>query len=162
MELLNFSDAVHELTDSPQVWESLGMTISAEQAAMLAQHQRTALRDAGRVDFGDGVLKKLVAAFCDSPYIQTNDWADTPKSPAYPSDRSPYIQANDWADTLAQLTELFYTLKNETRDQLGDDALIAAMAARFNGGAGGSLGALGTTEPAWFLCFDKERGAYEF
>ena len=140
MELLNFSDAVHELTDSPQVWESLGMTISAEQAAMLAQHQRTALRDAGRVDFGDGVLKKLVAAFCDSPYIQTNDWADT----------------------LAQLTELFYTLKNETRDQLGDDALIAAMAARFNGGAGGSLGALGTTEPAWFLCFDKERGAYEF
>ena len=139
MELSNFF-AVHELTDSPQVWESLGMTVSAEQAAMLAQHQRAALRDAGRVDFGDGVLKKLAAAFCDSPYIQ----------------------ANDWADTLAQLTELFYTLKNETRDQLGDDALIAAMAARFNGGAGGSLVALGTTEPAWFLCFDKERGAYEF
>lgn len=102
MELLNFSDAVHELTDSPQVWESWGIAISTEQAAMLVQHQRAALRDTGRVDFGDGVLKKLTAAFCDSPYIQ----------------------ANDWADTLAQLTELFYTLKNETRDQLGDDALI--------------------------------------
>ena len=115
------------------------MTISAEQAAMLVQHQRAALRDVGRVDFGGGVLKKLAAAFCGSPYIQ----------------------ANNWADTLAQLTELFYALKNETRDQLGDDALIAAMAARFNGDAGGSLDALAATEPVWFLRFDKERVAYE-
>ena len=102
-------------------------------------HQRAALRDVVRVDFGGGVLKKLAAAFCGSPYIQ----------------------ANNWADTLAQLTELFYALKNETRDQLGDDALIAAMAARFNGDAGGSLDALTATEPAWFLRFDKERVAYE-
>ena len=140
MELSNFSAAIHELTDSPQVWESWGMAISAEQAAMLVRHQRAALWDAGRVDFGGGVLKKLATAFCGSPYIQ----------------------ANDWTDTLAQLTELFYALKNETRDQLGDDALIAAMAARFNGGAGGSLDALAATEPAWFLCFDEEWSAYEF
>lgn len=139
MELSIFSSAAHELADNPQVWEVCGMTISAEQAAMLVQHQRAALRDVGRVDFGGGVLKKLAAAFCGSPYIQ----------------------ANNWADTLAQLTELFYALKNETQDQLGDDALIAAMAARFNGDAGGSLDALAATEPAWFLRFDKERVAYE-
>lgn len=76
MELLNFSDAVHELTDSPQVWESWGIAISTEQAAMLVQHQRAVLRDTGRVDFGGEVLKKLATAFCGSPYIQTNDWAD--------------------------------------------------------------------------------------
>ena len=139
MELSIFSSAAHELADNPQVWEVCGMTISAEQAAMLVQHQRAALRDVGRVDFGGGVLKKLAAAFCGSPYIQ----------------------ANNWADTLAQLTELFYALKNETRDQLGDDALIAAMAARFNGDAGGSLDALAATEPVWFLRFDKERVTYE-
>lgn len=139
MELSIFSSAAHELADNPQVWEVCGMTISAEQAAMLVQHQRAVLRDVGRVDFGGGVLKKLAAAFCGSPYIQ----------------------ANNWADTLAQLTELFYALKNETRDQLGDDALIAAMAARFNGDAGGSLDALAATEPVWFLRFDKERVAYE-
>ena len=115
------------------------MAISAEQAALLVQHQRAVLRDTGRVDFGGGFLKKLAAAFCGSPYIQ----------------------ANDWIDTLAQLMELFYALKNETRDQLGDEGIIAAMAARFNGGAGGSLDALTATRPAWFLCFDKERGAYE-
>ena len=139
MELSNFSAAIHELADSPQVWESCGMTISAEQAAMLVRHQRAVLRDAGRVGFGGGVLKKLAAAFCGSPYIQ----------------------ATNWTDTLAQLTELFYALKNETHDQLGDDALIAAMAARFNGDAGGSLDALAATEPAWFLCFGEERSVYE-
>lgn len=58
----------------------------------------------------------------------------------------------------AQLTGLFYELKNETRDRLGDDALIAAMAARFNGEAGGSPEALADTEPAWFLQFAAEGG----
>ena len=85
------------------------------------------------------ILKKLAEAFCDFPYIQPCDWADT----------------------LAQLTELFYALKNETRDQLGDDTLIAAMAARFNGGAGGSLDALAETDPAWFLRFTGERSTHE-
>lgn len=139
MELSFLPAAARELTDSARVWEAWGMTISPEQAAMLVRRQAEVLRDTGRVDFGGGVLKKLAEAFCDSPYIQ------------------PY----DWADTLAQLTELFYALKSETRDQLGDDPLIAAMAARFNGDAGASLDALAETDPAWFLRFDGERSAYE-
>ena len=139
MELFHLPAAARELTDSARVWEAWGMTISPEQAAMLVRHQAETLRDTGRVDFGGGVLKKLAEAFCDSSYIQPCDWADA----------------------LAQLTELFYALKNETRDQLGDDALIAAMAARFNNQAGGSLDALAETDPAWFLRFDGERSAYE-
>lgn len=139
MELSFLPAAARELTDSARVWEAWGMTISPEQAVMLVRRQAEVLRDTGRVDFGGGVLKKLAEAFCDSPYIQPCDWADT----------------------LAQLTELFYALKNETRDQLGDDTLIAAMAARFNGDAGASLDALAETDPAWFLRFDGERSAYE-
>lgn len=139
MELPFLPAAARELTDSARVWEAWGMTISPEQAVMLVRRQAEVLRDTGRVDFGGGVLKKLAEAFCDSPYIQPCDWADT----------------------LAQLMELFYALKNETRDQLGDDTLIAAMAARFNSGAGGSLDALAETAPAWFLRFDGERSAYE-
>lgn len=90
--------------------------------------------DTGRIDFGGGVLKKLADAFCGSPYIQ----------PA------------DWAGTLAELTTIFYVLKNETRDLVGDDALIAAMAARFQT-VGGSLEALASTEPIRFLRNAAER-----
>ena len=139
MELSHLPAAARELTDGSHVWEAWGMTISPEQAAMLVRHQAEVLRDTGRIDFGGGVLKKLAETFCGSPYIQSADWTDT----------------------LAQLTEIFYTLKNETRDHLGDDALIAAMAARFNGGAGGSLDALAEADPTWFLRFDGERSAHE-
>ena len=86
------------------------------------------------IDFGGGVLKKLADAFCGSPYIQ----------PA------------DWAGTLAELTTIFYALKNETRDLVGDDTLIAAMAARFQT-VGGSLEALASTEPIRFLRNTAER-----
>ena len=139
MELSFLPAAARELTDSARVWEAWGMTISPEQAVMLVRRQAEVLRDTRRVDFGGGVLKKLAEAFCDSPYIQPCDWADT----------------------LAQLTELFYALKNETRDQLGDDTLIAAMAARFNGDAGASLDALAETDPAWFLRLTGERSTHE-
>ena len=110
------------------------MVLSPRQAVMLAQHQAAALPDTGRIDFGGGGLKKLADAFCGSPYIQ----------PA------------DWAGTLAELTTIFYALKNETRDLVGDDALIAAMAARFQT-VGGSPEALASTEPIRFLRNAAER-----
>lgn len=103
------------------------MVLSPRQAVMLAQHQAAALPDTGRIDFGGGVLKKPADAFCGSPYIQ----------PA------------DWAGTLAELTTIFYVLKNETRDLVGDDALIAAMAARFQT-VGGSLEALAEIRQSCF------------
>lgn len=133
MKLSNLPAAAGELIAGCRVWEQFGMVLSPRQAVMLAQHQ-AALLDTGRIDFGGGVLKKLADAFCGSPYIQPDDWADT----------------------LAELTTIFYSLKNETRDLLGDDALIAAMAARFHA-VGGSLEALTSTEPIRFLRNAAER-----
>lgn len=131
MKLSNLPAAAGELIAGCQVWEQFGMVLSPRQAVMLAQHQAAALL---RIDFGGGGLKKLADAFCGSPYIQ----------PA------------DWAGTLAELTTIFYALKNETRDLVGDDALIAAMAARFQT-VGGSLEALASTEPIRFLRNAAER-----
>lgn len=135
MKLSNLPAAAGELIAGCQVWEQFGMVLPPpRQAVMLAQHQAAALPDTGRIDFGGGVLKKLADAFCGSPYIQ----------PA------------DWANTLAELTTIFYALKNETRDLVGNDALIAAMAARFHT-VGGSLEALASTEPIRFLRNAAER-----
>lgn len=131
MKLSNLPAAAGELIAGCQVWEQFGMVLSPRQAVMLAQHQAAALL---RIDFGGGGLKKLADAFCGSPYIQ----------PA------------DWAGTLAELTTIFYALKNETRDLVGDDALIAAMAARFQT-VGGLLEALASTEPIRFLRNTAER-----
>jgi len=125
-----------ELAQSNRVSRKFGLDLSPAQADMLARRQVEALREAGRIEFGGGILKKLVLAFCDSPFIQPEDWADT----------------------LAQLQTIFYELKNETKDRLGDDDLIFRMTARFNGAAGGSLDALESTPPEWFFHPEAERG----
>ena len=96
---------------------AFGQPLSAAQAQMLLTCQSETLLHLGRVDFSGGILPKLIQAFAPSPYILTEDWAQT----------------------LAQLTQLFYAFKNETQDAVPDDDLIAAMADRFNGKCGGSL-----------------------
>lgn len=125
-----------ELTKSNRVSQKFGLVLSPTQADMLAQRQAEALRETGRIEFCNGILKKLALVFCDSPFIQPEDWADT----------------------LAQLQTIFYELKNETKDRLGDDDLLFRMAARFNGTAGGSLDALESTPPEWFFRPGAEYG----
>lgn len=125
-----------ELAKSNRVTRKFGLTLSPAQAEMLARMQTEALRETGRIELGGGILKKLALAFCDSPFIQSENWADT----------------------LARLQTIFYELKNETGDRVGDDELIFRMAARFNGAAGGFLDALESTPPEWFLCLGADCG----
>ena len=84
---------------------------------MLRAARQEALRDAGRVEFGESALSHLVRAFCGSPWVERETWAET----------------------LAALQELFYLLRGEVR---GSDAELAvAMASVFNK-SGGELTAL--------------------
>ena len=108
-----------------------GLPLTAAQAESLLAHQEQTLLNLGRVDFSGGILPKLAAAFADSPYVL----------------------AEDWADTLAQLTELFYAFKFETRD-----ALLAAMRKRFDGACGGSLEALADCRAEDLFCAVQEGG----
>lgn len=109
--------AVAELKQSNALSERFGLSLSDGEIENLVKSRFDALADTGRIEMGEGVIKKLVYAFCDSPYI-TRD---------------------EYAETLAELQDVFYALKNESEDMMSDDELIEAMAALFNGRAGGSL-----------------------
>ena len=131
--------------DAPQTLCALSararLPLTAAQAESLLAHQEQTLLNLGRVDFSGGILPKLAAAFAGSPYVL----------------------AEDWADTLAQLTELFYAFKFETRDALADDALaddalLAAMRKRFDGACGGSLEALADCRAEDLFCAAQEGG----
>lgn len=121
--------AAKELAESNRISQKFGLTLSPAETSMLVKSRAEALRETGRIEFGGGTLKKLALAFCDSPFIQQSDWANT----------------------LSRIQAIFYELKNETADRLGDDALISRMATRFNGAAGGSLDALESTPPKQLL-----------
>ena len=76
-----------------------------------------ALRNTGRVEFGEGILGKLIRAFCDAPELQQSEYEET----------------------LSKLQALFYYYKNECADTLSDDELITALRLIYSERAHGSL-----------------------
>ena len=114
-----------------------GLTLRENEIAELVESRAEALRAAGRIEFGGGILPKLIRAICDSPFIMQEDYAAV----------------------LSELQEAFYRFKNETMDRLTDDELIALMVKAFNGRAQGSAEYLAEMSlEALLHCAGDERG----
>lgn len=109
--------AVLELRECNGLSAQYGLTLSETQIQEVVARRFDALLGSGRIEFGEGVLRKLIYAFCDSPYIE---------------------QA-DYEDTLLTLQDAFYYFKNESNDRIPDDELIGFMKIVFDGRAQGSL-----------------------
>lgn len=106
--------AIQNMNDYTQ---QFGLTLSEEEAGLLACARRESLKEQQRVEFGGGILEKLMRAFCESAYIYQEIWADT----------------------LTRLQDIFYLYKNESMDELTDDELIEVMREAFDGECQGSL-----------------------
>lgn len=112
-----------ELRECNDLTMKYGLFLSEQQIQDLTERRFAALKDTGRIEFGQGILKKLVEEFCDSPYI---------------------MQAN-YEDTILELQDSFYYFKNESMDRIPDDELIAFMKRHFDGICQGSLDYLSGT-----------------
>ena len=127
---------VDEIMESNGVSSRFGLTLTEVQAAALVKTRSESLQDSGRIEFGSGIISKLIYAFCDSPYIN----------------------AASYESTLHELIGLFYYYKNETRDVIGDDELIAYMKKSFDGVCCGSLELLSGRElDRLARCLDGDR-----
>ena len=93
-----------------------GLTLTEADITELVELRGEALRATGRVEFGGGILPKLIRAFCKSPYVDTYNYAAT----------------------LGDLQDAFYYFKNECQDRFSDDELIDFMEQVFNGRAQGA------------------------
>lgn len=109
--------AVQELRECNAVTEKFGLVLSELQIQRLVNERFEALQANGRIEFGEGILKKLIRAFCSSPYIDQHSYEDT----------------------IAEMQDIFYYFKNESDDRLTDDELISFMKQTFDGRAQGSL-----------------------
>ena len=126
-----------ELQDCNKISSKYGLCLSETQVQNLIEKRFKALKDMGRIEFGEGILKKLIYAFCDSPYVYRDDYGET----------------------LLELQEIFYYFKNESEDKIPDDELIEFMKDTFNGIAQGSIEYLSGTSLE-DLCRNK-RGRHE-
>lgn len=100
-----------------QKTEKFGLALTEEEARQLVLICREKLKEQQRVEFGEGILPKLIWTFCDSPYI----------------DQNTYIK------TISRLQEIFYFYKNESMDEFTDDELLEYMKKAFDGECNGSL-----------------------
>lgn len=103
-EELRVIEACNEKTDG-----RFGLSLSKEQARELIAGRNESLRKYQRVEFGKGILDKLIYTFCDSQFID---------------------QAH-YTEILKELQDIFYQFKNESMDRLTDDELLEFMREQF-------------------------------
>lgn len=109
--------AVSEILKCNEITRHYMLTLTQQQAAELVETRSLSLRDTGRIEFGGGIIDRIIKEFCSSPYI----WQD------------------NYAQTLNDLIEIFYYYKNETLDMVSDHDLIKIMKKCFDGECQGSL-----------------------
>ncbi|MDP4146435.1 MAG: DUF6323 family protein [Bacillota bacterium] len=94
-----------------------GLRLSDRDIKAILQARKEALSITGRVEFGGGIITKIISSFCDSPYI---------------------LQDN-YVEIIEDLLETFYYYKNETLDEISDDELISFMKEYFDNKCQGDL-----------------------
>jgi hypothetical protein len=122
----NQTEAVNEIVKYNDFTENYGLVLTHQQAVELVETRAYALKTNLRIEFGRGVIDKIIKEFCDSPYISMYNYAET----------------------LHELIEMFYYFKNETLDLISDDDLIKFMKKAFDGVCQGSLEMLSGRELA--------------
>lgn len=118
--------AVMEIEKCNDFTATFGLILTHYDAVELVETRTLALKNNERIEFGGGIIEKIIRKFCDSPYLSKHNYVET----------------------LHDLIELFYYYKNETLDLMTDDDLIEFMRKSFNGSCQGSLELLSGRELA--------------
>ena len=78
--------------------ERFGLTLSEQDAELIVEERKKSLKEQRRVEFGEGIVPKIIYEFCDSDFIDQNNYVDT----------------------IIRLQEIFYLFKNEMQDEITD------------------------------------------
>ena len=86
-----------------------GLSLTEQEAGLIVSEGQSALREQRRVEFGEGIAPKIIYEFCDSDFIDQNNYVET----------------------IIRLQEIFYQYKNEMLDEISDDELLHFMKEQF-------------------------------
>ena len=115
--LIQGQNQIEKVMECNEYTQKFGLALTKEDALVLSDDRKDALVRQQRVEFGQGILQKLIFTFCDSPYIYQENYVDT----------------------IGKLQDIFYLYKNEAMDELTDDELLHFMKKAFDGECQGSL-----------------------
>lgn len=110
LELLSDTNQLATVMDTNQYTEQFGLTLSEQDAQLILDNRKAALRTQQRIEFGESIVPKIIREFCDSSYIDQNTYAET----------------------IMRLQEIFYLYKNEMNDEITDDELLYLMRKQYD------------------------------
>ncbi len=96
---------------------NFNLLLSDTEIQELVEHRKEVLDKNGRIEFGGGVMQKIIMEFADSPYLYQDVYFST----------------------LVELQECFYYFKNESLEEISDDELIKIMKYYFDDVCQGSI-----------------------
>ncbi|MCI9623790.1 MAG: hypothetical protein HFI23_10730 [Lachnospiraceae bacterium] len=120
MILLQQKNQLAKVLETNEMTARYGLVLTQQDAELLAAERSHVLKRERRVEFGPGILPKVIEQFCDSDFIDQNNYVDT----------------------LLRLQEIFYLYKNEMQDEISDEELLHFMKEQFEGVCFGDLGYL--------------------
>lgn len=107
--LLQQQSQLGKVMETNQKTAPYGLFLSEQDAELLIEEHHHALQEQKRVEFGGGITPKIIYEFCDSDFIDQNNYVDT----------------------IIKLQEIFYLYKNEMQDEITDDELLHFMKEQF-------------------------------
>ena len=110
MNLLSSQNQIQKILEVNQKTARYGLELTEADAKTLSETRNSELRRQQRIEFGEGILPKLIDAFCDSPYMDQGTYAET----------------------LIRLQEIFFLYKNEMLDEISDDELLQFMREQYD------------------------------
>ncbi len=91
------------------VSERYGLMLTEEEARLVVEERVRTLQETRRVEFGPGIISKIISEFCDSEYIHQDNYTEM----------------------LIRLQDIFYLYKNEMMDEISDEELLHFMKEQF-------------------------------
>lgn len=123
LDMLQNKNQLSKVIETNRFTEQFGLTLSQQDAQLILENRKTTLSEQKRVEFGEGIVPKMIHEFCDSDYIDQNNYVDT----------------------IIRLQEIFYLYKNEMNDEITDDELIHLMKEQYENLCFGDLEYLEST-----------------
>ena len=110
MVLLQQQNQLAKVVETNRVTQQYGLVLSEKDAELIVAERSNALKPQRRVEFGEGIIPRIIYEFCDSDFIDQNNYVET----------------------LIRLQEIFYLYKNEMQDEISDDELLHFMREQFD------------------------------
>lgn len=109
MVLLQQQTWLDQVIKTNQTAERFGLVLTEQDARLILEKRKASLQEQKRVEFGEGITTKIIYEFCDSDFIDQNNYVET----------------------IIRLQEIFYLYKNEMQDEITDDELLHIMKEQF-------------------------------